>query len=42
MSARSQGDKVCRLEDARGYEFVPVWKPEKGTQECAAVMQPFA
>ena len=42
MSARSQGDKVCRLEDAQGYELVPVWKPELGTEECAAVMQPFA
>jgi len=42
ISARSQGDKVCRLEDAQGYEFVPVWKPEIGIEECAAVMQPFA
>ena len=41
MSARSQGDKVCRLEDARGYEFVHVRKPEKGTEERAAEMQPF-
>ena len=41
MSARSQVDKVCRLEDAQGYEFVHVWKPEKGTEECAAEMQPF-
>ena len=24
MRARSQGDKVCRLEDAQGYEFVPM------------------
>ena len=41
MSARSQVDKVCRLEDAQGYEFVPMWKSEKGTEECAAEMQPF-
>ena len=41
MSARSQVDKVCRLEDAQGYEFVPMWKSEKGTEDCAAEMQPF-
>ena len=32
MRARSQGDKVCRLKDAQGYEFVLVRKAEKGTQ----------
>ena len=42
MSAPSQGDKVCRVEDAQGYEFAPVWKPEKGTEECGVEMQPFA
>ena len=41
MRARSQGDKACRLKDAQFYEFVLVRKPEKGTEECAAVMQPF-
>ena len=40
MRARSQKEKVCRLEDAQFYEFVHERKPEKGTEECAAVMQP--
>lgn len=37
-----QGDKVCPLSDAEGYEFVQLRKPEETMDDSVPEMQPFA